>query len=290
MRKDILRFLCCPICHGNLKLTAQGTSNDVVLSGILECDLCNKAYKIRNGIPDFLLPEMLNEQDKKWMLTYDRMALSYDIIMSYLAPLFSIGLEPFERYSWVKRLRIGKGASVLDISTGTGRNLPFIKSQIGSQGKLVAMDISNGMLAHAKMKINRKKWKNVELQRANASYLPYKENSFDAIIHVGGVNTFGDKRKALSEMVRVAKCNSRIVIVDEGLSPKRQETLLGKFLIKTNALYTSKPPTALLPKKVKNLKVSWNIMYSALINTSWPFYIVEFEKALTTDDALTLEH
>lgn len=279
MRKDLLGFLCCPICHGDLKLTVQDTSNGVVLSGILACNLCNKAYKIRNGIPDFLLPEMLTEQDRKWMLAYNRMALSYDIIISHLAPLFSVGLEPFERYSWVKRLRIGEGASVLDISTGTGRNLPFIKSQIGSQGKLLAMDISNGILAYATTKTDRKKWKNVELQRANASHLPYKENSFDAVIHVGGVNTFGDKRKALNEMVRVAKRNSKILVVDEGLSPRMQGTFFGKFLIKTNALYRSKPPTALLPKNVKNMNVSWNIIYSALANMSWPFYIVEFEKA-----------
>jgi ubiquinone/menaquinone biosynthesis C-methylase UbiE len=278
MRRDLLRFLCCPVCHGDLILTTKDIS-DVVSSGILECNLCNKAYKITNGIPDFLLPEMLNERDKKWMLAYDRTAMSYDIIMSYLAPSFSIGLELFERYSWIKRLQIGKEASVLDISTGTGRNLPFINSQIGSQGKLVAMDISKGMLAYAKMKIDRKKWKNVELQRANASYLPYKENSFDAVIHVGGINTFGDKRKALNEMVRVAKHNSQIVIVDEGLSSEKQETFFGKFLIKTNALYKSKPPTALLPENAKNVKASWSIICSALINMSWPFYIVDFEKA-----------
>jgi ubiquinone/menaquinone biosynthesis C-methylase UbiE len=279
MRKDLLPFLCCPLCHGSLRLTAQDTSNDVVSTGLLECDLCNRAYSIRNGIADFLLPETLNEQDKKWMLAYDRMALSYDIIMSYLSPLFSIGLEPFERYSWVKRLRIGKGANVLDISTGTGRNLSFINSRIGSQGKLAAMDISNGMLVHTKMKIERKKWRNVELYRANASYLPYKEDSFDAVMHVGGVNTFGDKRKALNEMVRVAKPNSKIVIVDEGLSSERQGTFFGKFLIKTNALYKSKPPTSLLPKNMKHLRISWNIIYSAVVNTSWPFYIAEFEKA-----------
>jgi ubiquinone/menaquinone biosynthesis C-methylase UbiE len=141
------------------------------------------------------------------------------------------------------------------------------------------MDISNGMLAYAKMKIDRKGWKNIELQRANASLLPYKENSFDAVIHVGGVNTFGDRAKALNEMVRVAKPNARIVIVDEGLSPHDQKTFLGKFLIKTNALYRCEPPTMLLPSNVKDVTVKWRIIYSALVNTSWPFYILEFEKA-----------
>jgi ubiquinone/menaquinone biosynthesis C-methylase UbiE len=279
MREELLRFLCCPICHGDLKLTVQDTSSDVVLSGRLACDSCHRVYRVSNGIPDFLLPEMLTEQDRKWMLTYDRMALSYDIIMSYLAPVFSVGVEAFERHSWAKRLRIGDGATALDISTGTGRNLSFIRGQLGSQGRLVAMDISNGMLARASARANRKKWRNVELQRANASYLPYRENSFDAVMHVGGVNTFGDKSKALNEMVRVAKHNSKVLIVDEGLSARGRETFLGKFLIKTNALNKSEPPTALLPKNVKNINVSWDTVYFALVNMSWPFYIVEFEKA-----------
>jgi ubiquinone/menaquinone biosynthesis C-methylase UbiE len=243
---------------------------------------------MENGIPDFLLPETLNEKDKRWMLTYDRMALGYDIIMSYVSPLFSIGQEPFERCSWVKRLRLVKGARVLDVSTGTGRNLPFINRQVGPQGRLAAMDISNGMLAYAKMKIDRKGLKNIELQRANASLLPYKENSFDAVIHVGGINTFGDRAKALNEMVRVAKPNARIVIVDEGLSPHDQKTFLGKFLIRTNALYKCEPPTMLLPKNVRNPAVKWKILYSTLINTSWPFYTLEFEKTNLQEEIASL--
>jgi ubiquinone/menaquinone biosynthesis C-methylase UbiE len=279
MRKESLQFLCCPVCHGDLRLTVDKTLNDVFLSGSLECDSCRRTYRMENGIPDFLLPETLNERDKKWMLRYDRMSLSYDIIMSYLAPVFSVGVEAFERHSWAKRLRIGDGATALDISTGTGRNLSFIRGQLGSQGRLMAMDISNGMLARASARASRKKWRNVELQRANASYLPYRENSFDAVMHVGGVNTFGDKSKALNEMVRVAKHNSKVLIVDEGLSARGQETFLGKLLIKTNVLNRCKPPTALLPKNVKNINVSWNTVYLALVNMSWPFYIVEFEKA-----------
>ncbi|HXX87248.1 MAG TPA: class I SAM-dependent methyltransferase [Candidatus Acidoferrum sp.] len=222
------------------------------------------------------------------MLAYDRMSLSYDIIMCYFAPFFSVGQEPFERRIWVKRLRVARGARVLDVSTGTGRNLPFINRQVGPEGRLVAMDISNGMLAYAKMKMDKRGLKNVELQRANASLLPYKENSFDAVIHVGGVNTFGDRVKALDEMVRVAKPKARIVIVDEGLSPHDQKTLFGKFLIRTNALYRCEPPTMLLPRNVRNIIVKWKIVYSTLVNTSWPFYILEFEKADLQKEMATL--
>lgn len=66
------------------------------------------------------------------------------------------------------------------------------------------MDISKGTLAYAETKIKRKRWKNIELQRANASHLPYKDDIFDAVMHVGGINTFGEKKRALHEMIRVA--------------------------------------------------------------------------------------
>lgn len=279
MKKDSLHFLCCPICHSDLTLTTQEVLHDEVTSGFLKCQACNRRYKIENGILDFALPELLNKQDRRWMLEYDRMARSYDIIMSYLAPLSSTGIELFQRYLWAKQLQIRKGAHVLDVSTGTGRNLPFILKQIGSNGKLAAMDISRGVLAYAKMKIEKRGWENVELERANASYLPYKTGIFDAVIHVGGVNTFGEKRRALHEMVRVAKQNAKIVIVDEGLAPEKQKTFLGKFLLKTNALYACKPPTKLLPKNIKNLKVTWKIIPSWIFPTSWPFYNMDFQKA-----------
>lgn len=279
MKKDSLQFLCCPICYSDFILTKQEVLHDKVTSGFLKCQACNKLYKIENGIPNFLLLDSLNKRDRKWMLEYDRMARSYDIIMCYLAPFFSTGLEPFERYLWVKQLHVKKGARVLDVSTGTGRNLPFILRQIGSNGKLVAMDISKGCLAYAKMKIEKRGWENVELQRANASYLPYKTDIFDAVIHVGGINTFGEKRRALHEMVRVAKQNAKIIIVDEGLSPEKQKTFLGKFLLRTNALYACEPPTKLLPENVKNLKVTWKIIPSWLFPTSWPFYNMSLQKA-----------
>lgn len=279
MKKDSLQFLCCPLCHNDLILTTQEALHGEITSGFLKCQACNKVYKIEHGIPDFLLPGFLNKRDRRWMIEYDRMALSYDIIMCYLAPLFSTGLEPFERYRWVKQLQVKRGAHVLDVSTGTGKNLPFILRQIGSNGKLVAMDISKGCLAYAKTKIEKRGWKNVELQRANASYLPYKTGIFDAVMHVGGVNTFGEKRRALHEMVRVAKQNAKIVIVDEGLAQEKQKTLLGKSLLRTNALYACKPPTKLLPENVKNLKVAWKIIPSWLLITSWPFYNMDFQKA-----------
>jgi ubiquinone/menaquinone biosynthesis C-methylase UbiE len=272
MKKSSLEFLCCPECHNDLVLSIDKLVDDEVVSGFLKCEKCGKKYKIEDEIPDFVSYRRINEKDKKWMLEYDKMARSYDILMCHLIPLFSLGLEPFDRYRWVKQLQIGKGSHVLDISTGTGKNLPFIIRQMGSEGRLTAMDISKGMLGYAKTKVKRKRWKNVELQRANASRLPYKDNTFDAVMHVGGINTFGEKKKALYEIIRVAKPKAKIAIIDEGLAPSKENTVLGRFLLRTNALYWCKPPIKLLPTNIRNLRVRWKIL------PFWPYYEMDFQK------------
>lgn len=55
----------------------------------------------------------------------------------------------------------------------------------------------------------------VELFLGNAEALPYRDNSFESVFHVGGINFFNDKRKAIEEMIRIAKPGARILIADE---------------------------------------------------------------------------
>ena len=58
--------------------------------------------------------------------------------------------------------------------------------------------------------------------------LPYKDNSFDSVFHVGGINFFNDKKAAIEEMIRVAKPNTKITIVDE--TSKWVKKSIKKFL------------------------------------------------------------
>jgi SAM-dependent methyltransferase len=45
--------------------------------------------------------------------------------------------------------------------------------------------------------------------------LPFRDAIFDCVFHVGGINFFSDKARAIAEMVRVARPGTKIVIVDE---------------------------------------------------------------------------
>jgi ubiquinone/menaquinone biosynthesis C-methylase UbiE len=51
------------------------------------------------------------------------------------------------------------------------------------------------------------------MDRAEA--LPFADDSFDAVLHIGGINFFDDPAVAMAQMARVAKPGVRVVVVDE---------------------------------------------------------------------------
>ena len=60
-----------------------------------------------------------------------------------------------------------------------------------------------------------KKRTNLTLINCCAEDLPFKDNVFDIVFHVGGINFFTDKALAIKEMIRVSKPGSKIMIADE---------------------------------------------------------------------------
>jgi len=277
MREDLVDILCCPLCRGPLALKAFRSVGGDVLRGLLTCGRCGQAYPIIGGIPDFLPPPLLYGEDLRWMEEYDRMARGYYLLFHAFLPAVTLGAEPRARARWASRLGLRPGDKVLDVGTGTGRNLPFLRELVGPEGLVVGMDISRSMLYYAVRTARAEGWANVELQRANAAYLPYRDAVFDAVIHVGGINTFEEKARALSEMVRVAKPGARVVIVDEGLEPRMRKKLLGRLLLRTNVLYASYPPVEELPDGAGGIRVEWGLMPSRFFPI-WPYYIMEFRR------------
>lgn len=71
------------------------------------------------------------------------------------------------------------GDSVLDIATGTGTIAFRAASIVGSDGKVVGVDISNGMLAEANKKLITLGPDNLEFMLADAEHLEFAKNSFD---------------------------------------------------------------------------------------------------------------
>lgn len=67
-----------------------------------------------------------------------------------------------------------------------------------------------------KCRKNLRKWnREAALFHGEAEHLPFADEAFDVVYHVGGIDFFNDKTGAIREMTRVAKPGTRIVIVGE---------------------------------------------------------------------------
>jgi demethylmenaquinone methyltransferase/2-methoxy-6-polyprenyl-1,4-benzoquinol methylase len=104
---------------------------------------------------------------------YDRLSRWYDFL--------SGSSERPARLRGLQMLDIRTGDRILEIGCGTGESLSVLDSCVGSTGKVFGLDLSTGMLGAAKDKVKRFALSNVGFIQGDGLYLPFPEESFDAI-------------------------------------------------------------------------------------------------------------
>ncbi len=164
-----------------------------------------RRYPIRDGIPVFLT--FVSEQNEKYQRLYDRIAALYD--PGQRLYIWLTRKPPFQ-LAYMPQLEVPARARVLEVSIGTGANLPFIRTD----AEIYGLDLSWGMLRQCRKNLRR--WKRTaELFQGEAEQLPFHDEVFDVVFHVGGINFFNDRERAIREMIRVAKPGTKLMIVDE---------------------------------------------------------------------------
>jgi SAM-dependent methyltransferase len=154
---------------------------------------------------------------------------------------------PAERARLLQSLGVEPGQTVLDHCTGPGSNLPTLAAALGRTGTLVAMDLSGLVVRQARALAERLAI-DAHVQQADASALPYSDETFDVVVHYGALNQLGDdQRAAVDEIVRVTRPGGLVVLLDEGLEEHRRDSWWGRLLIWGNPLFAARPPLHLLP-------------------------------------------
>jgi ubiquinone/menaquinone biosynthesis C-methylase UbiE/uncharacterized protein YbaR (Trm112 family) len=210
MKHNTLNLLRCPSCHGELILESKNSPGPIE-SGILICKGCRKSFPIQHGIPHFIQEEDLIGINKTFAHLYDWFSLIYSAFSKVSFRLLGT-TDSRARRELLTRLE-PNGGKVLEVSIGTGLNLPYLVNS-PSVSEVYGLDISMGQLARCSSYIRHRGWQ-VDLFRGDAEELPFTSNSFDSVFHIGGINFFGNKKKAVDEMIRVAKPGTRIIICDE---------------------------------------------------------------------------
>ena len=97
---------------------------------------------------------------------YRDRAKRYDLTAK-LYYLFGFPQRSYRRQA-VQALRLRPGSSVVEIGCGTGLNFSLIQQQIGPDGRLVGVDLTDAMLARAQRRVEQRGWSNVSLVQADA--------------------------------------------------------------------------------------------------------------------------
>ncbi|NLP36546.1 MAG: class I SAM-dependent methyltransferase [Firmicutes bacterium] len=168
-----------------------------------------KIYPIHNGIPDFLHQRPVSGLNLKYQKQYDLLSPFYNFATK--TAIFLMGAKEADvRRQYLCELEIKPGMQVLEVSVGTGTNLCLLPRHAHYFG----LDISRGQLDQCRKNL-KKIGLTAHLFLCDAENLPFCDNQFDVVFHMGGINFFSDPAQALQEMVRVAKPGSKIVVVDE---------------------------------------------------------------------------
>lgn len=258
----------CPATGSTLKLEVVSAVGDEVLEGVLR-NSSNISFPIIDGIPDFTWPAELLISDEQTRQSYEDMAQEYD---RYAAlPFITYRADEHAvRERMVNKLEIQADSKVLEIGCGTGRGSVHLARRLGNGGDLYLQEISPRLLAIAAKKLQAQSI-TAEFSVANGSYLPFPDNFFDAAHHFGGVNTFAEIPRCLSELARVVKPGGKVVIGDEGLGPWLRDTEMGRIMTNSNPLLKCEPPLQSLPTTATEVQMEY-IMMGA-------FYVIEFRVA-----------
>lgn len=262
MKCDSLELLQCPVCK--LELFFEGrTGNGVIREGSLYCGRCDHDYPIEGGIPRFIAPKDLVGSNRKFERIYNWMSHLYDsdfFVASRVRRRFWPAGEEKARREIVEKLEINDDSKVLETGIGTGGNVPYVSSY-AHHVEVYGLDISVGMLKQCVKNLER--WKlEADLFLGNSEELPFRDECFDVVFHLGGINFFSEKRKAIEEMIRVAKSGIRIVIADEtekitgggGILRKPGMRLVyGRRLAEEISTFRSKDMVKLVPEDMSDV-------------------------------------
>lgn len=122
-------------------------------------------------------------------------------------------LKGWQRYVMEKSC-LKPGDHGIDVCCGTGE-MAFLQQQIvGSAGRVVGLDFTQGMLEIAKEKLAKTAIQNIEFVQGDAMALPFADNTFQAATNGFALRNVLDIPKTIQEMARVVTPGGRVVCID----------------------------------------------------------------------------
>jgi len=232
MRKSLLTYLVCPLCHLRLNLAITEQADDIIETGTLYCGSCDHAFPIKDGIPNMLSPQLPSiaeklreargwvELSKKqgWYQPEERIDLALPYVVDKL------GWDLAEASSWAATKvsfehmlahYVRPGMRVLEVGaakTWAGRY--FIERDCEYTACDIMDDPNIGL---GRSRFFTARFGHYEAVTADAECLPFTSGHFDLVFAIAALHHAIDLSKMLKEMARVAKRGGIVAGLNEGV-------------------------------------------------------------------------
>ena len=139
--------------------------------------------------------------------------LGYDV--SLVDPMPDAAVESFAGVGNPFSLRtLVKGERVVDIGSGSGFDCFIAATQVGSEGRVVGIDMTQEMLDKSTKTAKSMELDNVEFRDGLIEEMPVEDGWADVVISNGVINLCSDKKRVFGEIGRVLRPGGYLQFAD----------------------------------------------------------------------------
>jgi SAM-dependent methyltransferase len=174
-------------------------------------------------------------------------------------PVLERGAQPVSN-RLVELARVGAGARVLDVATGSGEPAVTAARRVAPGGRVIAVDQSPGMLAIARERAESLRITNVEFRESDGEALTLAEHDFDAVLCRWGLMFMPDLASALSGFRERLVSGGRIAASVWSTPDKVPMISIGADIVRKLANLPPPAPGALDPLRLGDTSILRNAL------------------------------
>lgn len=114
----------------------------------------------------------------------------------------------------INHSKAAEGEVCVDLGSGRGTDAMRLAEEVGAEGKVYGLDLSDGMINKARKTAARLGVKNVDFIKTDLEKIPLEDDSVDLVISNCVINHAENKQNVWNEVSRILKKGGRFVVSD----------------------------------------------------------------------------
>ena len=114
----------------------------------------------------------------------------------------------------INHSKAAAGEVCVDLGSGRGTDAMRLAEEVGADGMVYGLDLSDGMIQKAEKTANRLGVKNVKFIKTDLEAMPLEDKTVDLVISNCVINHAANKQNVWNEVHRILKSGGRFVVSD----------------------------------------------------------------------------